>query len=623
MQLLLGYAFDRDSDPGSAERGVRRVEEHYEKLWLEPFGRHGVEDGRVGLFLWDTATPRQRWDSWQEEGDLKVATLYLPLGYEGVVGKLPPETAAPPLAKALVDRPWSVMEMTPPFVVASLHRGRGNLRLHTDGAGLGRLFELRFPGGWVWSNRPAALFRFAGLRAEHDRDGWRTFAATGWFLGERTPIAKAYVVPGGTTIRFRTGDLGRDESRVDCLGAWANHGGNPLTADRIAETADALQSQFTSLARMWPGKVVADLSGGRDSRLVLAAALAAGLDLDVQTNGAQAGEADVAEQLVAALPTSIASRMRHAVHRPNVTPESSGPMLGGGEVVPNILAWHRCQEGLRPSTYLPTHAPDGLTPAEHITVGGAAGEIAHGHYYPKAYAQLGRLPWNERLDAFASSLARLVVRKPGVSTEAQATATQNVRRVLEEGFARGVDDARVLDYFYAAERIRRWGTAAERTGTLTPLLTPRFIESAFDLSPEQRRENALHRALTAHLIPEWKDAPYYERPRDLVLPALAPKLGRASDKETISLIMQSSATWSDAFDGIAVEDCWKRLQADSGTQDDERLLQRVCWHAVFEDFLAEVNGESMPPRTRAEIAAPPPARKLAAFRRVAAKALRK
>ena len=83
-------------------------------------------------------------------------------------------------------------ELTPPFVIGTLEPEAGRVTLMTDALGIGRLYELKFPGGWVWSNRPAAACRFAGVRAEADITGWRMFAATGAFMGDHTPFERVY-----------------------------------------------------------------------------------------------------------------------------------------------------------------------------------------------------------------------------------------------------------------------------------------------------------------------------------------------------------------------------------------------------------------------------------------------
>jgi hypothetical protein len=605
---------------------MQRVADHYQPLWQIPVERRGLDADRLGLHLWDVANSPWHWPSWQRDEQLAAATLYLPLGYERVVGDIEPERAALPLARALAERPSSVLEMTAPFVIASLAADPGRLRLHTDALGIGRLFELRFPTGWVWSNRPTATCRFAGTRAEADRDGWRMLAACGWFIGDRTPLARVFALPGGTTIDYDSQGLGRIFSRVDGLAAWsADRSGEGVASHRVDQVAEALIGLVASLDRMSSGTIVADLSGGRDSRIVVAAALAAGLTVTLNTGGAEPGEADVAEGLVAALPAEAARRVTHRISRPKVTgPAQTFSLAIDAPIVPNVLGWHRDQEGLRSPTYAASPAPTGLVSGTRPTIGGAAGEIAKGQYYPSDHAQLGQLPWGDRLDALLEPLGETHLDAWGVSAVARATATARVRRTLEEALIGGLSDAKVLDYFYAAERVRRWGTTAERCGKVNPLLVPEFIRAAFDLTPDQRRENALHRAVTARLMPEWKDKPYYRRPAGAVPPALTPRLGTAVDRDLITSIVADSAVWADGYDTTLVAQSWRSLLDGRGRPADERLMQRVIWRAVFSDYLDEVNDEAGARRIplQGEVSTPLP-RSLVRGRRFAARGLRK
>ncbi|MEQ4303876.1 hypothetical protein ABNF97_21265 [Plantactinospora sp. B6F1] len=632
MQLLLAYAFDRVEGASDVPLRLGRVTDYYTSRWRDETRRSGLDVGRIGLHVWDVDPSPWRWPSWQREADLAVATLYLPVDYQRLVGAVEPARAAVPLARALIERPSSVLELTAPFVVASVDPARGRLRLHTDGIGLGRLYELRFPGGWVWSNRPAAACRFAGVRAEPDRDGWRMFAATGWFQGDRTPFSNVYAVPGGATIGYDPAGPGRTLSVVDALATWSAEGrGDGLAADRVEEVAESLRRLALSLDPIWSGKVVLGLSGGRDSRLCAAAVLAAGLEVQFVTNGAEPGEADVAERLVAALPAAMAGRVSHRIDRP----KPNGPAKPEGlalraPVLPNVLAWHRLQEGLRPESYLPTTAPGRIAPAPHLSISGAAGEIAHGHFYPPDHAELAEIRYPERLDAFTERLAGRIVRRLGLSAAARLTSTAQIRRTLDTAFVSGLGDAKVLDYFYLAERLRRWGTTADRAGTIVPLLVPEFIRAAFDITPAQRRDNALHRAVTTRLIPQWRDEPYYRRPAGLVPPVWVPRLGRAVDRDLITAIVADRDVWADAHQPAVVTASWQQLLAGRGGPGDERLLHRVLWRAVFADYLAEVNEESTEariPLPRLPGPAAPPPRTIADAavrgRRFAARGLRR
>jgi hypothetical protein len=65
----------------------------------------------------------------------------------------------------------------------------------------------------------------------------------------------------------------------------------------------------------------------------------------------------------------------------------------------------------------------------------------------------------------------------------------------------------------------------------------------------------------------------------------------------IGAIVANPTTWADGYDPALVAQSWKSLLGGRGRPADERLLQRVIWRAVFEDYLAEVNGASPALRT--------------------------
>ncbi len=599
MQTLLAYALN----PGHSidvKARFARVEAHYHGLYADPVTRSADHTDRLGLHIWDGTETPWRWPAFAHADGLSVATTYLPIGYERVVGDRAPETAAVPLARALAANPCAVLELTAPFVIASLDHEQDVLRLQTDSIGLGRLFEARFPGGWVWSNRPVAAALFAGLELLLDRDGWRSIAAAGWFLGNNSPLAGVTAVPSAATVGYDAGLNRRLRSKIDSLAVLSAATDDALSERSVSAVAEGLTGLVRSVGRMTTGPITSDLSGGRDSRLVTAACVAAGVEVTVNTSGAETGEADTAEALVAALPAAQASRITHNVTRP----AADGPALVRGlpmdaPLLPNVLAWHRGQEGLRPPSYVPFAAPAHLVGAAGPILGGGSGEIAHGHFYPASYEELATLPDGVRLDWAVQHLSPQVITKAGPSAAARATVSAALRSTLRAAFASGLDDACVFDHFYAAERSRRWGTVADRTGNVTPLLLPEFIQAAFRLTPAQRADNALHRALTARLVPQWADIPYYQRPPDLTAPTLRPRITVAPDRDAIASLLADEDRWSDAFDVARIRALWQRMLDGVAVGGNERILQRVVWMATYHDFVASVNGTPTPPRPTA------------------------
>jgi hypothetical protein len=158
----------------------------------------------------------------------------------------------------------------------------------------------------------------------------------------------------------------------------------------------------------------------------------------------------------------------------------------------------------------------------------------------------------------------------------------------------------MLDYLYGVERLRRWGGMSDWAGVASPLLEPQFQRAAFGLSPAQRQSNALHRALTARLVPAWADIGYYERPLDEVPSALQARLGSRENVTFIDSVIASPDSWADGHNVAVVQKAWRRLRVGATRPQGEALLQRVIWRATFEDYLAELNGEESPTRTFAD-----------------------
>jgi hypothetical protein len=194
-----------------------------------------------------------------------------------------------------------------------------------------------------------------------------------------------------------------------------------------------------------------------------------------------------------------------------------------------------------------------------------------------------------------------IVAPRGISEAARRTALKDAALVLDHAVRIGLDDARILDYFYAAERLRGRARMNEWQALVVPLLVPEFQRAALDMAPAERLQNALHTAVTARLMPAWANIPYFRRPRGEVQPARRPRLGSASDRDLIDRRVATPQSWSDGFDVVFVQRAWSRLRMGAEQPGLETLLQRVVWRSTFGDYLAEFNGEEPPPTTSANL----------------------
>ncbi len=548
METLVAYTFHPDS-MARAAAGTARVEAYYSGLWDHQAKHKGYDGSTIGLHVWDRGDSSCFWPSWHDTGDLRVASLHTPLGYQRVIGDVPPYDGPGRLAHAVRRTPAGFLELAPPFTMAVLEPQQERLDLFTDSIGVGRLFQLRLADGWVWSNRPVAALLFAGVAAAAAPRGWGFAAACGWFMDDSTPYDGVLAVPGATHVVADGRTRRQTVSRIETTSVWSTY-----SFDAVEETAEALQDVARSVARLWPGRPTVDLSGGRDSRVVAAAFLKAGVDLKLNSYDAVSGELQVAESLVQALPFEV----EHATTRRKTTigvkPAANPQPTKPPALADRALRWHRYAEGLRPASYLFHAPPATLANVAHLAIGGAGGEVAHGHFYPADVLQLDALPLHDKVNAFGNRLQARLTPTAGPAAAARAAVAEQIDRVLRTAVHGGIENATMLDYFYVVERLRRWGTTGERSGVVSPLLVPSFVRSAFALSPAQRVDNALHRELVRHLVPEWADIPFFKpaRPAPRRTPARIRCLADAPDRDVIQDLLSDV----DGFDQHALNTLW-------------------------------------------------------------------
>ncbi len=344
MQTLLAYAFPAPAGaPGTA--GLSRVEDHYQRYAGAPLKHEGRDVDGVGLHIWEAASEGRRWPAWQEDRHRSVATVYAPVRYESLVGDLPPHRAAVRLVDALRARPEDVLRLSCPFVLAGID-DTAELTLFTDAVGLGRLFQLRVAGGWVWSNRPAAVLLFAGARARRDARGWRFQAGTDSFMDGTSPFDDVTRVTEATCIRVAGGTGRCLVTRLDPLAYWlsGNPSEDPLHPDSVAAVAQELQEVARSAGRLWAQRPEIGLTGGRDSRVVAAAFLSSGVDARYHTNDNPVGEADIARELIRRWPTPVEHDIRH----PPSSMQAYGPPATGA--IERAMHWMRLLDGTQPAS---------------------------------------------------------------------------------------------------------------------------------------------------------------------------------------------------------------------------------------------------------------------------------
>jgi hypothetical protein len=571
----VAYAFDHEVEAERVRAGLSRVEAHYGRLYGEPLLAHARVDGAVGMALWHPADDRLRWPLWTERGGMAVASTNAVTGWERVVGEAELPAAAADLGEALASDPARLALLNPPFVIGVHDQGARSLTIINDAIATARLYAFRTDAAFVWSNRLGALPLFAGVAPSADPEGWAIHAATGWFLGETTPIQGATKVAPGTAIVVRTT---AGAAQVSTRQTDAVH---RLVAPRrasfrrsAAEAAGQAEGLARSVAAAWSVSPTVNLSGGRDSRISAAGFVAAGVDAEFRTMDIEPGEAELAGDLIAAAGRSFP----HTI----TEPERGEP---GEHLRERIGAIHLVHDGMaNPMSALqaPVSLPQRSLPRPLVT--GHGGELGHGFYYSRATLSGLRAGGTHELVGRLERAGRR--RHNAASEDAYGAYLAEIERTLETGRSYGLAGPDLLDYYYLAQRLSFRAGLGSRNDRYSACATPAFVRACFDLTPRQRLKAKLHRRVVGLLVPGWKRIPFFQsgagRTREMNRDRIWAKPRHADELQEL---ISDESSWAEWLDAPRIHAMWDEARDGGGHPHYESVFMRLAWRACFEDHL--------------------------------------
>jgi hypothetical protein len=345
--------------------------------------------------------------------------------------------------------------------------------------------------GWV-SNSPEALRR----------------------VQERAPSplrveALASVLGGGWSL---SGDpLWAGVSRVPWSGAGLRATGTGFSAERAGRL---LVAAVRALAD-WPGRSnVVLVTGGRDSRLILAAARASGIEMVVRTGGTPD-----APDVVVGRRVAKAAGAEHGL----LDPHPHGDFQAHWREMARVLAQTTGGTAtLADAAGFPLAPLDGPLPLWHT---GQGGEIARGYYGAADLEGLVR---------------KFLGQRPGRPTILSARGAALVGEAIGAWAAQlGASEEDLGDHFYLHQRMARWAAPTHAAvepirDSTSALWSWRLLPDLLGLPPEERRREEFHRRVLAELAPDLAEVPYGDRSRSLPRKALSELRRRAAARTSRS-----------------------------------------------------------------------------------------
>jgi hypothetical protein len=388
--------------------------------------------------------------------------------------------------------------------------GRAPVVARTSVTRVDPVYVAEVPGAVIVADRAIWAAWTASRLDAHDPLHVIALLNPGFPLGSATPFSGVSALTRSTTLHLLNGDLTRLPNPDGADGPHApvpadGPGGGRLSGAR--EVAEGLVAAVAHLADAGQ-PVELSLTGGKDSRLIAAALVAAGVPVVARTHGF----ADHPDVVVAA---EIARRLgiEHLVR----TPAAPGQQV---DVLGRIRATVLVADGML-SAFENVGRPDPAA-SSVVTAGGHGGELLRGGYAETAAGRPG--------PAGGLRAALGPARRAARATELLRRLTSKHLGLIRRGPAAGYiaslapwtpalarSPLHALDDFYLVNRAGRWSAAARqayliRETLVQPLFDDRVVLAARAVPLADRISGALSAAVLAELCPALVDVPLAGKP---------------------------------------------------------------------------------------------------------------
>lgn len=222
-----------------------------------------------------------------------------------------------------------------PGIIDSIRDGVGSfalvgatpesLNIYTNTHRSEGMYSLELSDAWVFSNSAAVLSLIrGGGKPEYSRIGMAGFLVHGLPVTESTMFRGIRVIPEGSHIKVS--ETGPSEYKDPVFTDY----GDVQSEDAAEEVTNGLLEYARTLSA-GPGKISAAITGGKDSRLVVAALHTAGVEFEAYTNGLpESGEAYIGKTIAETL------KVPYKLNVPKITSK------GGKRIItadPMLHAW--------------------------------------------------------------------------------------------------------------------------------------------------------------------------------------------------------------------------------------------------------------------------------------------
>lgn len=579
---MIAYVLRNEEQSEVTDIRISHARQYFQSVNQGPLVETRVGDRVSGLIGWHPSDRKIQWRVHEKRnGNEATSWLHIPTLAGG------PESGVDSweMASSVLRGDLHPAELGAPFAV--LRWAHGRLEIVNDILGLVRLFHFQFEDGDVWTSRQGLAHVFMGVSPERNSLAWAGMAALGWAPGGATHLGMGKQLPGGTSVEASQKGEERALKVESAFRNWLNSARACPDPGPIRNVED--MEQLMATAKRWPADVVADLSGGKDSRVGAALGIRSRTISAVRTINTDPGEVATARRLMGAIDTSIPHLVEE---RRNARPADQCPFTE------RLLANHRLFEGRNlPATAFNSGGRMVFRSATRPRFNGLGGEVLAGGNF-----QTGK--WHAKMVGKPIEAAR--GRLIGMSHLGLASSASS-KALLEEfigGFvdmaeALGLESAgEALDLFYSCDKMPNWSLTFATDSNLCPLFAPSALLSAVHRMGDPRGSGDVHRELVREAIPEWDGIPFFKP--SFVTRSSVP-IWQADEWGEIIEFVRERLDSSEAHDAHGLRQVLVSIENGEGGRRHEMAIQAFLWDQTFNEYLGEVSVAAS--RVRTEIAA--------------------
>lgn len=366
-----------------------------------------------------------------------------------------------------------------------------------DSFGIGRLYWFEDGPVAAMGNNIASLALAREGYARQEAAHWDTYYTSGGAVGDVTYMEGIYRAPEGSEVLLQPNSLNVDRPRSMVKVLQESY-------DRKKDSSCPVNAALRLLSSARPffkENLSIGLSGGRDSRLVTALAINAGLNFNSFTAVPPDLEGDIAREL------HEKSRTPFKWERRDKRTAAANARSGSVDLLPILdraEAWFEFSGGDNWSTYIRRN-PVRRTPLRlsAMSLSGAFGDFTRGHYYtPADVAQ------QKPEEAIQRHLRGNLKIRRFIPYDVRLRGTENIKSSFERMNAQGFEGFDALNLAFLTNRMRRQ-FPYPAPNTLLPLMTVDMVSELFWDDPLSKLEANGLREMTRILMPEWSSVPYF------------------------------------------------------------------------------------------------------------------